>query len=64
MTFHASMWPPVLFRERSVPVKFAIAVALPILFGALCGFLLGESKLWFMVVSTAGVVAGVTGRLL
>ena len=54
------MWPPVLFRERSIVARLLLAGALPLLFGALCGYLLGESNLWFTVISTAGIVGGVS----
>src|SRR4051794_39638750 len=54
------MWPPVLFRERGLLGKLVVAVVLPIAFGALCGFLLGEPEPWFNVISTAGALGGVS----
>jgi hypothetical protein len=53
------MWPPVLFSERGLGAKLVLGGLLPLLFGALCGVLLGESKLWFAVVSTAGIAGGI-----
>jgi hypothetical protein len=54
------MWPPLLFRERSFVMKAVLGGILPLLFGALCGFLMGTSNVWFTVVSTAGIVGGVS----
>jgi hypothetical protein len=36
-----------------------LAVVLPILFGVLCGWLLGASGLWFHIIVTAGGLGGV-----
>ena len=53
------MWPPPLLRERRLAVQVVLAGVLPILFGVLCGVLLGTSGLWFDAVTTAGAFGGV-----
>jgi len=50
-----------LLAQRPVAVQVIVAVVLPIGFGALCGAMLGASKLWFnllMLVATLGGVGG------
>jgi hypothetical protein len=53
------MWPPPLLRDRSFALQLVLAVVLPILFGVLCGWLLGASGTWFHIVVTAGGLGGV-----
>ena len=50
------MWPPPLFERRSRVVQALLAGVLPIVFGAVCGVLLGTSALWFNVLTTAGAL--------
>ncbi len=50
------MWPPLLFEGRSRVVQAVLAGVLPIVFGAVCGVLLGTSALWFNVLTTAGAL--------
>jgi hypothetical protein len=49
-------------RDRPLAVQVVLAIALPISFGALCGFELGQSKAAFqilmLVAGIGGVVAG------
>lgn len=53
------MWPPLLLAQRPMLARVCIAAILPAAFGALCGFLLGTSSLWFQVLTTAGAIGGV-----
>jgi hypothetical protein len=53
------MWPPALFRERTVPVQILLAGLLPLAFGALCGYLLGASSPGFKIVSALGAIGGI-----
>jgi hypothetical protein len=52
------MWPPPLLRDRPLALQFILAGVLPVLFGVVCGVLLGASGLWFQIVITAGALGG------
>lgn len=53
------MWPPPLLRERARTIQLVSLVVLPILFGALCGWLLGESEVAYQVVVALGILGGI-----
>jgi len=53
------VWPPPLLRDRPLAIQIVLAAVLPILFGVVCGVLLGESGLWFQIVVNAGGLGGV-----
>lgn len=55
-----AMWPPPLLRERPTPLQVFSAIVLPIVFGAVCGWLLGESELAYQVVVALGVLGGIS----
>jgi len=50
-----------LFRLRPLGVQLALGIAMPLAFGALCGFVLGWSGRWFNVLMVLGTVGGVAG---
>jgi hypothetical protein len=41
-----------------VPVQLLLAVVLPVAFGALCGWLLGVNKTWYLVLSILALLGG------
>ena len=49
------------FSELPTAAKFQIAVLGPILVGAICGFLLGESAAGWWIAQAGGAVGGVAG---
>ncbi|HEX3277406.1 MAG TPA: hypothetical protein VHR40_02720 [Thermoleophilaceae bacterium] len=49
------------FSELPAAAQFQIAVLGPILVGAICGFLLGESAAGWWIAQGAGAVGGVAG---
>lgn len=51
----------VTFSELPPGAQFQIAVLGPILVGAICGFLLGESAAGWWIAQAAGAVGGVAG---
>lgn len=53
------MWPPPLLRECPRALQVVAVVILPILFGAICGWLLGESNVAYQVVVALGIVGGI-----
>jgi len=53
------MWPPRLLDDRPQSQQFFIAFVLPLLFGCLCGYLLGESKGWYTALTTLGILGGI-----
>ncbi len=56
-----SLWPPPLLRQRSRAVQIVLVVVLPIAFGALCGFELGTSALWFQILMLLAGLGGIGG---
>lgn len=53
------MWPPPLLRERPRALQVVAVVVLPIVFGAICGWLLGESDTAYQVLVALGVIGGI-----
>jgi hypothetical protein len=53
----------VSFSELPVAARVQIAVLGPILVGAICGFLLGESAAGWWIAQGAGAIGGVAGGL-
>jgi hypothetical protein len=51
----------VTFTELPAAARFQIAILGPLLVGAICGFLLGESASGWWLAQGAGVVGGVAG---
>lgn len=53
---------PPLLRERSLAAQFVLAVVSPVVFGALCGYVLGSSEAGFngllLLAGIGGVLAG------
>lgn len=53
---------PPLLRERSLSAQLLLAVVSPIVFGALCGYVLGSSEsgynLLMLIAGVGGVLAG------
>src|SRR3954451_11209916 len=47
-----------LLRTRPVPVQLLLVVLLPVAFGALCGWLLGVNKTWYLVLSILALLGG------
>jgi hypothetical protein len=41
-----------------VPIQLLLAVVLPVAFGALCGWLLGVNKTWYLVLSILALLGG------
>jgi hypothetical protein len=52
---------PLTFSELPPAARFQIAVLGPILVGAICGFLLGESAAGWWIAQGAGAVGGIVG---
>lgn len=55
------MWPPPLFRDLEPGHRALNAVVMPILFGVLCGWILGVSEGAYLVLTTLGIAGGVAG---
>ena len=55
------LWPPPLWRQQPRAVQIILVVVLPIAFGALCGFELGASKLWFQILMLLAGLGGIGG---
>jgi hypothetical protein len=53
----------VTFSELPAAARFQIAILGPVLVGAICGFLLGESAPGWWIAQAAGAVGGVGGGL-
>jgi hypothetical protein len=51
----------VTFSELPAGAQFQIAILGPILVGAICGFLLGESAAGWWIAQAAGAVGGIAG---
>jgi hypothetical protein len=49
---------PTLLRTRPVPVQILLAVIVPALFGAICGYLLGVNKTAYLVLSILALLGG------
>jgi len=47
-----------LLRDHPVPLQIAIAIVLPIAYGALTGVMLGVSETWYLILSLAGILGG------
>jgi hypothetical protein len=54
---------PTLLRTRPLPLQLLIAGLIPIAFGALCGWLLGENKTAYLVLSLLAVLGGYVAGL-
>ena len=52
---------PPLFRQQPLALQVILAGVLPIAYGALCGYLLGASLVWFNVLMLLAGVGGVAG---
>jgi hypothetical protein len=50
---------PPLLLERSFPVQLALAVILPVAYGVLTGYMLGQSAAAYAVLSILGVLGGI-----
>jgi len=55
------MWPPPLLAERSPALRVAFVLTGPIVFGAVCGWLLGVSEGIYITVTVVGIVGAVSG---
>ena len=53
----------VTFADLPAAAKFQIAILGPVLVGAICGFLLGESAPGWWIAQAAGAAGGVAGGL-
>jgi hypothetical protein len=51
-------WPPQLFREQPLAMKVAGLLVGPLLFGAICGWLLGVNKTAYLVLSILALLGG------
>ena len=58
----ASKLPPLL-HERPVGVEAAVLVVVPLVFGAITGFFLGESETVYLVLQLVAAVGAVLGGL-
>src|SRR3954470_15593916 len=47
-----------LLRTRPLPLQLVLAGVVPIAFGALCGWLLGESKTLYLILSLLAIAGG------
>ena len=47
-----------LLRERTHALEFVLVVVVPILFGAITGFMLGESEAVYTVLALLGILGG------
>jgi hypothetical protein len=50
---------PPLLLQRSFPVQLALAVVLPVAYGLLTGYMLGQSAAAYAVLSILGVLGGI-----
>jgi hypothetical protein len=55
------LWPPILFRQRPRAVQLIGGVVLPLVFGAICGAVLGVSETCFNVLMLVAGIGGVLG---
>lgn len=58
-----ALWPPPLLATRPRALQIAIPVVGPILLGVLCGWLLGETKVGYLIVSTLGILGGLAAGM-
>ena len=54
---------PKLLSTWSVPMRLVLAVEVPVVFGALCGVMLGISEPVYLVLSLLGVLGGFAAGL-
>jgi hypothetical protein len=54
------MWPPPLLRDRPFSLQVLGVFLLPIVFGAVCGWLLGESDAAYQIVVALGILGGIS----
>ncbi len=47
-----------LLRSRPVPLALVLAVVVPIVFGAICGYVLGINEIAYVVLSLLGIAGG------
>jgi hypothetical protein len=50
---------PPLLSEHPRPLQFTLAVALPVVYGAVTGYFLGVSEVTYLVLSVLGVLGGI-----
>ena len=55
------MWPPPLFSTRPRAVQVVIAVVIPVMYGAICGAVLGASQPGFNLLMLVAGIGGVLG---
>jgi ABC-type uncharacterized transport system permease subunit len=55
------VWPPPLLGQRPLAAQVFLLVVLPVVFGAVCGAVLGASKLWFNVLMLVAGIGGIGG---
>lgn len=55
------MWLPPLLRQRPPVTQFVGALVLPVVFGGICGIVLGASQLGFIVLMVVAGIGGVLG---
>jgi hypothetical protein len=58
MSSQTQVWPPVLLAERPRALQIALPIVGPVLLGVFCGWLLGESKAGYLIVTTLGILGG------
>jgi uncharacterized membrane protein (UPF0136 family) len=57
--YRCAMPLPPLLLERSFPLQLALAVVLPVAYGLLTGYMLGQSAAAYAVLSILGVLGGI-----
>jgi hypothetical protein len=50
---------PPLLRQRSLPAQFLLAIASPVVFGGVCGYVLGSSEVTYNLLMLLAGVGGV-----
>lgn len=58
-TSSRAAWPPKLFREQPTAMKVAGLLAGPIIFGAICGWLVGVSEVAYTVLTLLAIFGGI-----
>ena len=51
-------WPPKLFKDQSAAERFLALTVGPVLFGAICGWLLGVTEIGYTALTLLTVVGG------